>query len=268
MRALLTGVLALWMSAVAPAGPAGSLAAQDVDEPLFTAEDALIAGGFLAGAAALAPVDVALAGWIQDSVPQANPYLRAGAGFFRFLGFPGSLGVSGSLYAAGRLLDRPDLAGVGLHTTEAIGIAVATTYLLKGLVGRARPFLDPDNPFDIRFARGFVQDRYQSFPSGHTTAAFATAAAIGTELGYLDSDLQLPVGVALFSAASLVGVSRVYHNAHWATDAVVGAAIGTFAGWKVVRYHHTRPGNRVDEIFLSRGARSPPRVMLVWSVPM
>lgn len=242
--------------------------AQQEREPLFGTGDALIASGFLLGAAALAPLDVHIARSIQDSLPQANRYLRTGAGIFRFLGHPGSLAVGGTLYGAGRLLDRPEVAAIGLHTTESIIIALGATYLTKVLVGRARPIADPEAPFDVELGRGWRNDRYQSFPSGHTTAAFAVAAAIGTEMGYVAPEAQLPVAVALFGAAGLAGVSRMYHNAHWTSDVIVGAAIGTFAGWKVVRYHRTRPGNRVDELFLGKTPGSTPPLVLMWSVPM
>ena len=39
------------------------------------------------------------------------------------------------------------------------------------------------------------------------------------------------------------GISRMYENWHWASDVVMGAAIGSFAGWKTVRYAHSHPGN-------------------------
>jgi membrane-associated phospholipid phosphatase len=55
----------------------------------------------------------------------------------------------------------------------------------------------------------------------------------------------------LYGGATLVGVSRMYNNAHWGSDVVIGAAIGTFGGIKVVKYHHTRPGNRLDRWLLS-----------------
>jgi membrane-associated phospholipid phosphatase len=112
--------------------------------------------------------------------------------------------------------------------------------------------------------RGLFHDRYQSFPSGHTAAAFATAAALTTEIGYRAPDLKVWSGTLLYGTAALVGISRMYHNAHWASDGVVGAAIGTFAGWKVVRHHHTHPGNTVDEALLAREPAPP--LLLVWRV--
>jgi len=60
------------------------------------------------------------------------------------------------------------------------------------------------------------------------------------------------VGPVLFGLAGVVGVSRMYNNAHWASDVIVGAAIGTFVGWKVTRYAHDHPTNSVDNFFLGR----------------
>lgn len=259
--------VAVLLCALGTAVPAGATAQER--EPLFSGEDLLWLGGFAAGAAALAPLDVYVAREIQDSIPQANRVLRFSAGAFRILGFPGTLAITGGLYAGGLLLDGPGVAAAGLHATEAVLIAEAATFLAKGLVGRARPFLDPAAPFDVRLGRGFTHDRYQAFPSGHTSAAFATASALTTEIGYRAPAMKTWSGVVMYSAATLVGVSRMYHNAHWTTDVLVGAALGTFAGWKVVRYHHTRPDNFIDRALLVRGpaaGRSP--IVLVWRIPV
>jgi hypothetical protein len=44
----------------------------------------------------------------------------------------------------------------------------------------------------------------------------------------------------------------LYDNQHWASDVIVGAGIGTFAGNKVVRYaHRTNANNRLDRWLLS-----------------
>ena len=43
----------------------------------------------------------------------------------------------------------------------------------------------------------------------------------------------------------------MYDNRHWASDVLVGAGIGTFDGLKVVRYHHSHPGNRLDRWMLA-----------------
>ncbi len=61
----------------------------------------------------------------------------------------------------------------------------------------------------------------KSFPSGHTSNAFSTATLFSTI--YKQKKWVAPVA---FSLASLVGVSRIYNNAHWASDVLAGAAVG------------------------------------------
>lgn len=72
-----------------------------------------------------------------------------------------------------------------------------------------------------------------SFPSGHTTAAFAAATVFASE--YKDDPL---IPVIAYSAAGLIGISRVTENAHWATDVLAGFALGYTTGRLVVRNYH------------------------------
>lgn len=239
--------------------------AQAPGEPLFQPADAFWAGGFLLGAAAMAPLDVHVARRIQDTIPQSRRVFRVGERALYYLGFPGGLVVGGAMYGAGRLAGEPGVAQVGLRTTEAIVVATLVTGVGKVLVGRARPFLEPEDPFDLRLGRGLRDDAYQSFPSGHTSAAFAAAAAITTEVGHRAPELKTATGVALYGTAALIGVSRMYRNAHWASDVVTGAAIGSFAGWKIVRYHRTHPDTRIDEALLGRDG---PPLVLLWRIPV
>ncbi len=63
---------------------------------------------------------------------------------------------------------------------------------------------------------------YQSFFSGHTSIAFATATSI-----YLHSHKKWWVGVISYGVAAGIGISRLQRQAHWASDALVGAVVGT-----------------------------------------
>ena len=55
----------------------------------------------------------------------------------------------------------------------------------------------------------------------------------------------------MFGGATMIGISRMYNNRHWASDVMMGAAIGTFAGNKVVRDHHrVNPNNQFDKWLL------------------
>jgi hypothetical protein len=50
----------------------------------------------------------------------------------------------------------------------------------------------------------------------------------------------------------------MYNNAHWASDVAVGAAVGTFAGIKIVRYNHGHPTNFIDRFFLGAMVKPAP----------
>jgi membrane-associated phospholipid phosphatase len=238
--------------------------------PLFGWRDAAIAAGFGVATILFFQVDRHVALQLQDEVTQANRFLKNVTKPSEQLAWPGSLVIEGGLYAFGKLTSNKRAAEVGWHSTEAIIVATTATNVLKKLVGRARPYVSM-NPHDFKFGGGFQagHDR-SSFPSGHTTTAFAFAAAVASESrtkwphqwwsGWL-----IPVGV--YSGATVVGISRLYHNAHWASDVALGAAIGTFSGIKVIQWAHAHPNNAFDRFML--GTRIVPNASggleLVWS---
>jgi membrane-associated phospholipid phosphatase len=232
--------------------PGAAAAQEDGGErgPLFDSRDALIGGVYVAATGVGFALDRTLAAAIRDSTLQAYPGLRRAASGFNFLGFAGSIILSGGLYGVGRLGGIDEMADAGLHMGEAVLIAGAVTGSLKLLVGRARPDVAGE-PYDFGFGRGFRGDPYQSFPSGHTTAAFATAAAAAHEIERIWGGNDLLIGLATYGPAVLVGVARMFDDRHWASDVVAGAAIGAFSGWKVVRYSHEGPRTRVDRWLLS-----------------
>ncbi|HEU4563201.1 MAG TPA: phosphatase PAP2 family protein, partial [Gemmatimonadaceae bacterium] len=94
---------------------------------------------------------------------------------------------------------------------------------------------------------------------------FAAAAAVTEETSRWWPSSTWIVGPLMYGGATMVGLSRMYHNKHWASDVVLGAAIGTFSGLKVVQYAHGHPTNRLDRIML-RTAVVPVQggMMVVW----
>lgn len=63
---------------------------------------------------------------------------------------------------------------------------------------------------------------FDSYPSGHTANAFASAELLRREYG-----ARYPwVGVAGYTAAVATGTLRVYNNRHWVSDVIAGAAFG------------------------------------------
>jgi membrane-associated phospholipid phosphatase len=61
-----------------------------------------------------------------------------------------------------------------------------------------------------------------SFPSGHTAEAFASAEFLRQEY----KDVSVWYGVGGYAAATAVGYLRIYNNKHWFNDVVAGAGIG------------------------------------------
>jgi membrane-associated phospholipid phosphatase len=95
----------------------------------------------------------------------------------------------------------------------------------------------------------------QSFPSGHTTAAFAFAAAMDRELRRSHPKVARWAGPSLYAAAALTGLARMHSDNHWASDIIMGAGIGTVSGLMVARFHADRPLHWLDRRLLPRARR-------------
>jgi membrane-associated phospholipid phosphatase len=214
--------------------------------PLLVGKDALILGAFVLGTAAVAPIDMQVANRLQDSATQESRFLHTAATGFRLLGDPGSLFTGTAVYLIGRSAGNRRAEALGLHSVESILLAGALGGGLKILAGRQRPFADIKNPYNFQLWRGFRDYNYQSFPSGHTTAAFAFASTLTRESQFWWPHATWYVGTVFYGGASLVGISRMYNNQHWASDVMAGAALGTIVGLKVVKYTHSHPGNHID----------------------
>jgi membrane-associated phospholipid phosphatase len=109
---------------------------------------------------------------------------------------------------------------------EAAGFSSVTSYLVKYAAGRERPDVTND-PNQWRSGG-------DSFPSLHTTAAFA----IGTVLAESGNDryrwLRRFLG---YGMAGYTGYARLKHNAHWLSDTVAGAGIGMSTAHFVMDRH-------------------------------
>ena len=226
--------------------------------PLLKGADALLVLGFAAAAFAVSPADKYFTERLQDPARQSNRILRKGATFFRLLGDPGSLAVGGITYAAGRVAGNRRAEDIGLHSVESIVLAGTITGVTKIIAGRARPYKDTANSRNFGLLRGIRNTEYQSFPSGHTTAAFAFASIVSAETSHWWPKSRWPLGTVFYGGAALTGASRIYNRAHWASDVVAGAAIGTLTGIKVYRYTHSHPNNRIDKYFLRAGVQMSP----------
>jgi membrane-associated phospholipid phosphatase len=227
------------------------------DRQLFHRSDVYVAGAFVVGTVALLPFDERLADAFRDQQEKGSRAIDRLAHAAKFFGGPGPIIIGSTMYVVGRFGHVLRLAELALHGTEAVGVGAAIAAGIKIVAGRSRPYVSADtNPRDFGFARGLKDDQHKSFPSGHATAAFSAAAAVVAETHEWWPQSTWYVAPIMYGGATAVGLSRMYDDQHWASDVLMGAAVGTFAGLKTVRFNHTHTGNKIDQILL--GARLVP----------
>ena len=71
-------------------------------------------------------------------------------------------------------------------------------------------------------------------PSGHTQAAFSIAASMTESYGW-------KVGLPFWGMGVFTGLTRLADNAHWLSDVVAGATIGTLFGRAGYSHHLVQP---------------------------
>jgi membrane-associated phospholipid phosphatase len=166
--------------------------------------------------------------------------------------------VSASLYVTnfGGLYEAYTLAALGTYgwlfkkdkektttllATQAYITAATIETALKYLTSRQRPsYYDAVTGLNSHVFHGpfyhFLQkdnSSFVSFPSGHTTVAFAAATVFAME--YREYRI---VPIIAYSAATAIGLSRIVQNQHWISDVLVGAALGFLCGRQVVNNYH------------------------------
>ncbi len=192
------------------------------------------------------------------------------ASTLNWIGGPGVVIAPIGLMAVGWVTRHGEMVQLGTRTAQAVAVGSSVTGILKGVTGRTRPVLGSRDSDDFRFRGGFGRGESASFPSGHTTAAFAFATAITTETARLHPRLAWGVGIASYSVAAGVGVARVYTHHHWASDVALGAGIGTLAGLAVDKLSHRgRSGTKEGPSILipSQIMPSLDGVRLGWQLP-
>lgn len=136
-------------------------------------------------------------------------------------------GVVGGFYVVGALTDNDTALQVAQDGIAASLIASGiVTPAIKLVAGRSRP-----RAGEAVYNFKPLSDANSSFPSGHTTEAFALASVIANHYD------ETWVTCTSYSIAGLVGLARTYHQAHFASDVVAGAMIGTLVGKSVVSYN-------------------------------
>jgi membrane-associated phospholipid phosphatase len=162
--------------------------------------------------------------------------------FYKFISgsaSPVSIGTPFAYWVSGMITKNNILKKDALFALESFTCNTAITYVTKLIVNKPRP-----HQFDSTIIALNVASNY-SFPSGHTSEAFATATSLTliTHKWY--------VAVPAYAWAGLVGYSRLYLGVHYPIDVFAGALVGTgsaFLSYKLNKWmHHHKKKNKKAE---------------------
>ena len=147
-----------------------------------------------------------------------------------------------------------------LLATQAMITSGIWTQIIKQLTGRERPkasyiyskveggrWHGPLSRFLEESADNRSVSSYDAFPSGHTATAFSIATVFATQ--YSD---HKAVPVLFYSAATLVGISRLTEHEHWGSDVFVGALLGYLSGKQVVKHYNKTHQNSLSSFQYER----------------
>lgn len=154
-------------------------------------------------------------GSIQPTKVSTEKFLSATA-------TPLSLALPAGLLVAGFSTKNKTLQQQGWQALGGFVIANATTQIAKRIVLRERPFVAQSTLF---MARIEGEEPNYSFPSGHTTTAFATATTLA--INYRKWYVVVPA----YAWAGAIGYSRMRLGVHYPSDVLAGAVTGAAGAW-------------------------------------
>jgi membrane-associated phospholipid phosphatase len=105
---------------------------------------------------------------------------------------------------------------------ESASVAAGLTHFLKAATARNRPVLYTGAALDL----ADPAESRLSWPSGHTSTAFAVATSYVLSMSRVDDPAPKGLQIGVMAAAAMVGGLRVAAGRHFPSDVVSGAAVG------------------------------------------
>ena len=160
--------------------------------------------------------------WTTKQLPDRPTQLKASRNMSNYALFS-LIGAAGGAFAWGHFTHNDHLRETGFLSGEAALNSTIASYGLKSVTQRLRPTEATGN--------GFFQSG-SSFPSEHAAIAWSVASVLAHEYpGPLTKFLA-------YGLASAVTITRITGKQHFASDALVGSALGWYLGRQVYRAHH------------------------------
>lgn len=173
----------------------------------------------------------------SDIAPFEQMFMRPYSKPLHIVG-TGTMALAMATPALFAIMPSSEWLTIGTMYVETLLLANGIKEWTKLLVYRARPYMYFDDYPQDKVDDG---DWNCSFPSGHTTLAFAGAAFTTMVFCqcYPNSNWKYAVAGGAFGLAALTGALRMASGNHFLSDVLVGATIGTICGF-AVPYMHTR----------------------------
>jgi len=202
-----------------------------IKQPLqWKGKEWLTVGGLAAGTALLTFADQPLRDATQGD---QNYYYSVPVVAGRVYGeWYSIIGVAGSFGAYGMIVKDTSAKKIAIELLQAGLYSEVVTGIIKTVVGRARPYMN-EGPSSFR-PFTFFNPGYNSFPSGHSTSAFALSTVLSRHAH------STAFKIIAYTPAALTLFSRIYQDKHWVSDELLGAAIGYFVGNWVVDLHEAK----------------------------
>jgi membrane-associated phospholipid phosphatase len=161
--------------------------------------------------------------FIEESVRAAFQRNRSGAadGLERVGWWYGSplFTVPASLLTlgAGELLDDEGVKDTGILMSQLLLTVLFVQQPVRIMVGRARPLTAEGH---LSFDPFTFNNDHASFISGHSWSAFGISNIVARQID------RPWAWVGFYSLATITALSRMYADAHWLTDVVLGSILG------------------------------------------
>lgn len=199
----------------------------------WTKGQRLIAGGIVAGTIGAFAVDADIRRHFQKH--RSNFLGGLSDAVTHFGDYKYQLPLLSAAWLGGMAFKNETLSKIAADGSEASIIAAGMiTPLIVYVSGRALPNA---GEHAMKF-KPFTPGRY-SFPSGHTTAAFALAATLDVNLRETFGYWHTPV---VYGIALGVAESRIYDHKHYLSDVILGAAIGWSVGYWIAKKPRNEKG--------------------------
>ena len=147
------------------------------------------------------------------------------------IGLDGTAATAGVFYIAGMARHDEHERETGLLAGESLLNSILPHIAMSAVFGRRRPYQGTGDELGEGdfFARHSAS---ASFPSGHSMFTWAMAST------FADEYPSVPSKVLWYTVATTVTVSRVTGREHFASDVIVGGAIGYLIAKTIYRRHH------------------------------